>query len=205
MGLAMSEPTDDETFLPSRETPSDAPWKGKVIQQRHREVIRLLELHAPMREIATITGYSLRAVQYIGQRYRETGLAAIEDRRTRSQGTAPLLTLSLQCELWHALQVLPPGGGEWTGPKVAQWMSMRTGKPIARQRGWEYLRRLRAAVTAPIESPEEQGVKAMATNTDDQQTAITAASRAAACSRGGARRSRRLVCWEPQVLEIYPL
>jgi transposase len=156
IGASMSEPPDDQTLLPSRATPPDTPWSGKNVQQRHREVIRLLELHTPLREIATITGYSLRAVQYIGQRYRETGLAALEDRRARGRGTPPLLTPSLQCELWHALQHPPPGGGTWTGPKVAQWMSTRTRKPIARQRGWEYLRRLRAAVTVPIESLDDQ-------------------------------------------------
>jgi transposase len=152
----MSEPTDDVTLLPSRETPPDTPWSGKDVQQRHREVIRLLELHAPTREIATITGYSLRAVHYIGQRYRETGLAALEDRRARCQGTPPLLTPPLQCELWHTLQVPPPDGGTWTGPKVAQWMTARTGKPIARQRGWEYLRRLRGSMTADIESFDDR-------------------------------------------------
>jgi hypothetical protein len=30
-------------------------------------------------------------------------------------------------------------------------MSARTGKPIARQRGWEYLLRLRATVRVPTE------------------------------------------------------
>src|SRR5262245_8975976 len=146
IGASMAEPIDDETLLPCRATPLAHPQRKDVLQ-RHREVIRLLELHTPTREIAAITGYSLRAVQYIAKRYRETGLAALEDRRARGQGTAPLLTPSLQCELLQALQHPPPGGGEWTGPKVAQWMSMRTGKPIARQRGWEYLCRLRAAAT----------------------------------------------------------
>jgi hypothetical protein len=141
IGASMSKSSDDATFLPSRATPLAHPQSSKDVQQRHREVIRLLELHTPMRDIAPITGYSLRAVQYIRKRYRETGLAAFEDRRAASQGATPLLTPALQCELWQALQHPPSTGGEWTGPKVAQWMSMRTGKPIARQRGWEYLRR----------------------------------------------------------------
>src|SRR5262249_15125949 len=147
IGASMSKPTHDATRDPSRATPRAHPQSSKDVSQRHREVIRLLDLHTPMREIAAITGYSLRAVQYIAKRYRETGLAALEDRRARGQGIAPLLTPSVQCELLQALQHPPPSGGEWTGPKVAQWMSMRTGKPIARQRGWEYLCRLRAAVT----------------------------------------------------------
>jgi len=151
VGVGMSEPTDDKALRLSSKTRPDTRWVGNDVHERHREVIRLLELHAPLREIATITGYSLRAVQYIGQRYRETGLAALEDRRARSQGTTPLLTPLLQCELRHALEQPPPGGGDWNGPKVAHWMSARTGKPIARQRGWEYLLRLRATVGARTE------------------------------------------------------
>src|SRR5262249_49606298 len=33
-------------------------------------------------------------------------------------------------------------GGAWTGGKVAQWMAAKTGRPVHRQRGCEYLRRL---------------------------------------------------------------
>src|SRR5262245_10980001 len=126
IGASMSKPTHDKTLDPSRATPRTHPQSSKDVPQRHREVIRLLDLNTTMREIATITGYSLRAVQYIAKRYRETGLAALEDRRAQGQGTAPLLTSSLQCELLQALQHPPPSGGGWTGPKVAQWMSMRT-------------------------------------------------------------------------------
>src|SRR5262245_49952923 len=111
----MSEPPDNETLDPSRATPRAHSQCSKDVSQRHREVIQLLELHIRTREIATITGYSLRAVQYIAKRYRETGLAALEDRRARGQGKALLLTLSLQCELLQALQHPPPSGGEWTG------------------------------------------------------------------------------------------
>jgi transposase len=156
IGASMSEPLDDQTCLPVRAASLGTPQSSKNLEQRHREVIQLLELHTRMREIATITGYSLRAVQYIGQRYRETGLAALEDRRAGGQGRCPLLTSWLQCELWQALHSPPLGGGEWTGPKVAEWMSMRTGKPIARQRGWEYLCRLRADVTRCTESLDDQ-------------------------------------------------
>jgi transposase len=156
IGASMSEPPDDEAHGSSRATPPDTPCSSKDVQQRHREVIRLLELHTPLREIASITGYSLRTIQYIGQRYRETGLVALEDRRARGQGAPPLLTPPLQCELGHALQVPPPDGGTWTGSKVAQWMTARTGKPIARQRGWEYLGRLRGSITADSESFDDR-------------------------------------------------
>jgi hypothetical protein len=36
----------------------------------------------------------------------------------------------------------PPGGGLWTGRKVARWITGRTGRAVSPQRGVEYLRRL---------------------------------------------------------------
>src|SRR5579859_220120 len=156
IGAAMPKPVHNTTADSSRAAPHAHPQPGKDVPQRHREVIRLLDLHTPMREIAAITGYSLRAIQYIAKRYRETGLAALDDRRTHGQGTAPLLTCSLQRELVQVLKHPPPSGGAWTGPKVAQWMSVRTGKPIARQRGWEYLCRLRADGMRCTESHDDQ-------------------------------------------------
>jgi hypothetical protein len=53
-----------------------------------------------------------------------------------------------QIELRQAIQGLPPDGGAWTGPKIAQWMAAKTGKPVHRQRGLEYLRRLAASTAA---------------------------------------------------------
>ncbi len=37
----------------------------------------------------------------------------------------------------------PPGGGLWSGPKVARWIEEKTGseKKVHVQRGWEYLRK----------------------------------------------------------------
>ncbi len=56
----------------------------------------LLESQVPIREIAAITGYCPRAVSYIAQRYRESGMAAIEDRRQCRAGAPRLLTAEQQ-------------------------------------------------------------------------------------------------------------
>ena len=55
-----------------------------------------------------------------------------------------VLSAEEQIELRNALQGAPPDGGAWTGGKVAQWMAAKTGRPVHRQRGCEYLRRLTA-------------------------------------------------------------
>jgi transposase len=108
-------------------------------------VIGLLADRVQLDEIVATTGYRPRTIREIAQRYHEAGAGALADRRTRSQGAPRLLAPSIQQELWHALQSPPPGGGDWTGPKVAHWIADNTGKRVHRQRGWEYLRRLQGA------------------------------------------------------------
>ncbi len=110
---------------------------------RRRLVIDLLATGTPLAEIVAATGYRPRTIRQIAQRYRESGPAALEDRRVHSRGALSLISAALQDELRQTLQAPPPGGGRWTGPKVAQWIAANVGKPVHRQRGWEYLRRLK--------------------------------------------------------------
>lgn len=116
-----------------------------VGERRRWQVIGLLADEVPLAEIVAATGYRPRTIREIAQRYHAFGAAALEDRRAHSQGAPPLISVSLQHELWQALQKPAPDGGVWTGPKVAQWIAAKTGKRVHRQRGWEYLRRLAGA------------------------------------------------------------
>ncbi len=112
-------------------------------ERRRWQVLVLLAAGSPMAEIVALTGYRPRSIRQIAQRYCELGADSLVDRRVFAPGVAPLLSPQEQIELCQALQNVPPGGGEWTGPKVARWIATKTGKPVHRQRGWEYLRRLR--------------------------------------------------------------
>ena len=121
---------------------------------RRRLVIDLLATGTPLAEIVTATGYRPWTIRQIAQRYRELGPASLEDRRVHSRGALPLIPAAMQDELRTTLQDPPPGGGRWTGPKVAQWIAAKVGKPVHRQRGWEYLRRLEgAALPGAIDEP----------------------------------------------------
>lgn len=137
------EPAGDEASRRSPVAPHRDMQPGKDLRQRHHEVIMLLNDQVPIREIAAITGYCPRAVSYIAQRYRESGMAALEDRRQRRAGAPRLLTAEQQQELAQALWETPPDGATWTGPMVAEWIAARIGQRVHRQRGWEYLQRLR--------------------------------------------------------------
>jgi hypothetical protein len=112
------------------------------------QVLLLVAAGTPVADIVALTGYRPRSIRQIVQRYREIGADALVDHRAFAQGAAPILSAEAQVELRQAIQGVPPDGGVWTGPKVARWMAAKTGKPVHRQRGLEYLRRLTASIAA---------------------------------------------------------
>jgi transposase len=111
-------------------------------ERRRVQVLLHLAAGTPLAEIVALTGYRPRSIRQIAHRYIEIGADALVDHRVFAQGAAPILSAEEQIELRNALQGVPPDSGAWTGSKVAQWMAAKTGRPVHRQRGWEYLRRL---------------------------------------------------------------
>ncbi len=113
-----------------------------AVERTHWHMLwRLVEGKTP-REIAALLGYTARWVREIVRRWNTGGQTGISDHRQRIPGAQPLLSAELQAELAARLQQPPEDGGLWTGPKVACWMQGRLGRPVAPQRGWEYLCRL---------------------------------------------------------------
>jgi hypothetical protein len=60
-----------------------------------------------------------------------------------------------QAQLWQVLQSPPPDGGLWNGRKVADWIAQLIGRPVSRQRGWEYLRQMTFRLRVPRPHHEE--------------------------------------------------
>jgi transposase len=114
-------------------------------ERRRVQVLLYLAAGMPLTDIVGMTGYRPRSIRQIAQRYIKIGADSLVDHRAFAQGAASLLSAEEQIELCNALQGVPPDGGAWTGAKVTQWMAARTGKPVHRQRGCEYLRRLTAS------------------------------------------------------------
>ena len=112
------------------------------VLRSHYQIVWQLAAGRPTAEVAAVTGYSPDWVREVARRYREGGPGALGDRRHANPGAAPLLGRELQAALRGALGGPAPGGGLWTGRKVAAWMAARLGRPVAEQRGWEWLRRL---------------------------------------------------------------
>ena|SRR3712207_5427470 len=105
-------------------------------------------------EVARMVGYSRKWVREVARRYESEGVEGLGDRRHANPGAkerAALLDEEGQAELREALEGPPPGGGMWSGPKVARWIERRTGvgKKVHAQRGWEYLRKVRYSPQVP--------------------------------------------------------
>jgi transposase len=103
-------------------------------------------------EVARMVGYSQKWVREIARRYESEGVEGLGDRRHTNPGAKEraLLDEEGQAELREALEGPPPGGGMWSGPKVARWIEQRTGAgKVHAQRGWEYLRKVRYSPQLP--------------------------------------------------------
>ncbi len=109
------------------------------VERSHLQIVWLLARGKPTRVVAEHTGYSPLWIQQIARRYNADGPAGLGDRRKRNPGAAPLLDEGQRRELWAALHGPAPGGGLWTGRKVADWIAAQIGRPVRFQRGWEYL------------------------------------------------------------------
>lgn len=111
--------------------------------------VRLVAEGRPATEVGPPVGFSPEWVRSLVHRYNAGGAAALADGRRGNRGGAPLLNGAGREDLRAALAEPPPGGGLWTGPKVAAWMGGRLGRAVAPQRGWEQLRALGMTVQRP--------------------------------------------------------
>ena len=114
------------------------------------QIIWLLSSGRLAREVAQSTGYSAYWIGQIARRYNAEGPVGMVNRRhTTSRRATPLLSGVQVEELRQALGAPAPEGERWTSRTVARWMSERLGRPVANQRGWDYLQRLDARLRLP--------------------------------------------------------
>ena len=103
-------------------------------------------------EVAQMVGYSKKWTTEIARRYESGGVQALGDGRHSNPGAREraLLDEAGEAELLEALQGPPPGGGMWSGPKVALWIANRNGlEKVHVQRGFEYLKKVRYSPQLP--------------------------------------------------------
>jgi transposase len=122
------------------------------VQRSHHQIVWLLGEGRTTEEVCEVTGYSPGWVRKIARRYNELGVEGLGDRRHFNPGAREraLLDEEGQAELREALCGPPPGGGMWSGPKVALWIAQRNGlEKVHVQRGFEYLRKVGMSPQVP--------------------------------------------------------
>lgn len=122
------------------------------VERSHHQIVWLLSEGKTTGEVCEVTGYSPGWVRQIVRRYNERGVEGLGDRRHSNPGAKEraLLDEAGEAELLEALQGPPPGGGMWSGPKVARWIAQRNDlEKVHVQRGFEYLRKLRYSPQVP--------------------------------------------------------
>ena len=123
------------------------------------QIIWLLVQGKTSREIEAVTGYSLRWIGIIAQRYNEDGADGIGDQRHYNPGRQRALTSQQQDALLAALHQAQEQGENWTGKRVAAWMSEQLGRPIHMQRGYEWLAKLNRSPQVPRPQHTEANVE----------------------------------------------
>jgi transposase len=113
-----------------------------AVERTHWHILWLAKEGQTPQVIAELLGYTARWVRTVIGRWNVQGEAGIRDRRHEMDVSRPLLSPEQKQDLAAALQAAPADGGLWSGPKVALWMQQRLGRPVAPQRGWDYLQRL---------------------------------------------------------------
>jgi transposase len=115
------------------------------------QIVWLLAKGQTTTAIAESTGYTRAWIGQIAKRYNDEGPEAMHNRRRTTSWRAPrMLSAQQQEELRQALAgPAPDGAKRWRARDVADWMAATLGRPVATQRGWDYLQRLKHSLQVP--------------------------------------------------------
>lgn len=115
------------------------------------QILWLLARGQTATTIAESTGYSRYWIGQIARRYNEQGPDGMHNRQRTTSWRAPrMLSATQQEELRQALAgPAPEGARRWKARTVADWMAAKLGRPVATQRGWDYLQRLKQSQQVP--------------------------------------------------------
>lgn len=133
------------------------------VKRTHYQIIWLLAKGMGKQEVVAVTGYSRSWIYELVWGYNRIGPETLGDQRTSNRGSSErLLDDVQQALLWQALQEAPVEGGQWNGRKVADWIADLIGRPVSRQRGWEYLKQMRFRLRIPRPEHTESSLEEQA-------------------------------------------
>ena len=115
------------------------------------QILWLLARGQTATAIADTTGYNRGWIGQIAKRYNDQGPDAMVNRQHTTSWRAPrMLWAQQQEDLRVALtEPAPDGAKRWRARDVADWMAARLGRPVATQRGWDSLQRLKHSPQVP--------------------------------------------------------
>jgi transposase len=82
-------------------------------------------------------------------RYNREGAPAVRHQHATRPSHRAAVDAKLGKELDKALRTPAPDGGLWTGPKVAAWITDKTGQEVHQTTGWRAMRRLGFSLQVP--------------------------------------------------------
>jgi transposase len=132
------------------------------VERSHWHFLWLVARGFTAKALASVTGYSAYWIGKIARRYNARGPDGVKDQRHRARRDRHLLPAAYLEELRVALGGPVPQHERWNGRTVAAWMAQRLRRPICRQLGWVYLRRLGAHLRMPRPRHVRAGTQAQA-------------------------------------------
>lgn len=129
----------------------------------HWQVLWMVSQGFRTDDVSDALGYSPTWIRKLVGRYNEGGAPAMGDQRRHNRGAEPLLSAEDEAALKKVLEQDAVEGDLWTGPRVAQWMSVRLERPVSRHRGWETLVRLGYSPQRPRPAHDRADLAAQAT------------------------------------------
>jgi transposase len=85
----------------------------------------------------------------LARRYNREGLSAVSRKQTTKPSHRAKVGTRLGKELNKALRTPAPDGGLWAAPKVAAWITAKTGQEVHQTTAWRAMRRLGFTLQVP--------------------------------------------------------
>jgi len=100
-------------------------------------------------EAARRVGRASSWITTLARRYNRDGTTAVARQRSGKPSHRATVDAELGKELDKALRSEAPDGGLWTGPKVAAWITERSGRAVHVTTGWRTLKRFGFSLQLP--------------------------------------------------------
>ena len=100
-------------------------------------------------EAARRVGRASSWVTSLARRYNREGAAGVARKRSTKPSHRAKVGRQLGKELDEALRAPAPDGGLWTAPKVASWITEKTGQAVHQATAWRAMRRLGFSLQVP--------------------------------------------------------